>query len=436
MIMKTKSFISAIATTLALAFSNTGIAQTLPVPDNCRIVNGICYKFDNEAKTALVSTYKTRDAERGRPWEEYYDYNGHNMIIPSTVTIYGEEYTVTGFDNPIRNFMWTAVIDTIDVPSTIAEICPNLCNYADVKTVILHEGLKTIGDNAFPRQARLSEIVLPESLDSIGNEAFIACHLKTIIIPSNTKKLGFGIFKGCSALEEATLPDGIREIPLDMFARTAITSIALPSTVEAIGPSAFSETKLQSIEMPTSLREIGEYAFSGCPLSSIKFNDGLEIIAPSAFLRIQGEPMNLILPYELKEIGDMAFLYSSIKEVTIQKNVNKIGEDAFKGCPLEKVVSLIEQPRYTPLPFQAFDDNIFLYQPLYVPTGLVDEYRRVIYWNKFYDIFEMDMSPLDRVETDAKSRHTYTIDGRTTNAIEQGINVIEENGMSRIILKK
>ena len=425
----------ALAATFAMAFAYQGKSETLPVPDDCRIIDNICYKFDASNKTALVSTYVTEPAERGRPWDEYYDYDGHNLIIPSTVTINSEEYTVVGFDNPIRNFMRTAKIDKVEIPSTIEVIPKHLFKYADIQTVVLHEGLKTIGNNAFGHQPRLTEIDLPESLDSIGDEAFIGSSLKAIRLPDNAQKLGINIFSYCTSLEQVILPTGIVEIPTGMFYATAITSITLPSTIAVIGKNAFMETKLEAIELPHSLRTIEEYAFFELPLSSIIFNDELEAIGDYAFAKLNGTDIQLYLPFNLKSIGQNAFWKSPVKEVVLQKNMQSIGEEAFAECPIEKVVSLIEQPRYTPLPFQAFDDNVFLYKPLYVPTGLVEEYRRVIYWNKFYDIFEMDTSSLDRVTTGSESRY-YTIDGRELAAPENGLYIIQKDGKGQKILKK
>lgn len=173
----------------------------------------------------------------------------------------------------------------------------------------------------------------------------------------------------------------------------------------------------------------------GTSLSSIQFKEGLETIGYGAFSDLKGESLIINLPYNLKVIGQEAFKDSPVKEVMIQKNVESIGMDAFAGCPIEKVISQIEQPRYTPLPFQAFDDNVFLYKPLYVPTGLVEEYRRVIYWNKFYDIFEMDMSSLDRMTIDSESRY-FTIDGREVAVPEDGLFIKRKDGKSQKILKK
>jgi len=90
----------AIAATFALALAPQGKSETLPVPDDCRIIDDICYKFNVSTKTALVSTYKTFSAEPWSRQDRYYTYNMTNLVIPATIDIDSQEYTVVGFDNP------------------------------------------------------------------------------------------------------------------------------------------------------------------------------------------------------------------------------------------------------------------------------------------------------------------------------------------------
>ena len=414
---------------LALACVNPGNAETLPIPDDCRIIDSICYKFDSSAKTALVSSYKTKSAERGAPYELFFDYDGRNMIIPSTITIDSEEYTVVGFDNPFRNYMRETNIDTLEVPSTIEEVPADLCRLANVQHAILHEGVKTIGDRAFMREAYyreglpisnyLQDIVLPEGLDSIGNEAFRGNALKKIQLPNSVNRLGTYIFSQCPLLEEAVLPEGIRTIPICIFNGTAITSIQLPSGIETIEEGAFRGIRLTSLELPSSLKEIGRAAFQNNPqLTSISFNEDLEVIGEEAFSNC---PLLASISFDkaLKAIGQGAFANpnghnvatASFMELVLPGNLTSIGEYAFQGCPLKSIVSDIEDPRSAPLPETAFDDSVFLYKPLYVPKGSVEDYRRVIYWNKFYEIYEKNSGDIPGQEKCATPTISYS-DGK------------------------
>lgn len=414
---------------LALACVNLGTAKTLPIPDDCRIIDSICYKFVSSAKTAYVSSYKTKSAERGSAYELFFDYNGRNLIIPSTITIDSEEYTVVGFDNPFRNYMNETNIDTLEVPSTIEKVPADLCRLANVQHAILHEGVKTIGDRAFMRLSYYSEgqpinyylqdIVLPEGLDSIGDEAFRGNALKKIHLPNSVNRLGICIFSECPLLEEAVLPEGLLSIPICMFNGTAITSIQLPSGLETIEEGAFCGTRLTSIELPSSLKEIGRAAFkNNSQLTSISFNEGLEVIGEEAFSNCP-QLASISFDKALKAIGQGAFANpnghnvatESFMELVLPGNLTSIGEHAFQGCPLKSIVSDIEDPRSAPLPETAFDDSVFLYKPLYVPKGSVEDYRRTIYWNKFYEINEKDSGDIPGQEKCATPTISYS-DGK------------------------
>lgn len=73
-------------------------------------------------------------------------------------------------------------------------------------------------------------------------------------------------FKGCAALTEVKLPEGVETVPAECFSGcTALTKVTLPSTITKIGILAFGGCeKLKEINLPESLKEIGLYAFKGC----------------------------------------------------------------------------------------------------------------------------------------------------------------------------
>ena len=84
-----------------------------------------------------------------------------------------------------------------------------LNNYDRIKTVKLPDTLKTIGWGAFDNCHKLEKINIPESVTSIGDEAFSYTKLKKIIIPGSVKKLGYGTFSDCDFLESVTLKNGV-----------------------------------------------------------------------------------------------------------------------------------------------------------------------------------------------------------------------------------
>lgn len=132
-------------------------------------------------------------------------------------------------------------------------------------------------------------------------------------------------------IKSVTFPGTIKDIPSYVFnGMPSLESVVLEEGVKYISNYAFSECKnLSSVKMPNSILTIDSGAFSGCSgLSNIKFGSNLEIIGDSAFLNCKSI-IDPILPDSLKTIGSYAFSSCSFKSVTVGKNIEQIGENAF-----------------------------------------------------------------------------------------------------------
>lgn len=87
----------------------------------------------------------------------------------------------------------------------------------------------------------------------------------------------------------------------------------------------------------------------------------------------------------MKRIGDSAFRdCTSLTSITIPNNVTSIGESAFAGCDLPKVISKIENPFI--INTNTFSDKTFSNATLYVPAGTIYKYKAKDGWNSFVHI--------------------------------------------------
>lgn len=121
----------------------------------------------------------------------------------------------------------------------------------------------SIGDKAF-MNTNVSEVILPDTLKIILNQAFYGCiNLKKIEFPDTMLFLGEECFSN-SGLETVVLPDSLYEIPGLCFAHCkSLNKVKLGNNIQNIGISAFSGCiKLDKILLPNSVKKIQSYCFS------------------------------------------------------------------------------------------------------------------------------------------------------------------------------
>ena len=113
-----------------------------------------------------------------------------------------------------------------------------------IHSVVVDEGVTTIGKYAFSYCTNLVSVSLPSSLTSIGDYAFSPCSkLPTINFPDGIKSIGEFAFNDCDAL----------------------TTLVLTASLESLGEFAFySCNNLTTVELPASLKNIGDYVFQEC----------------------------------------------------------------------------------------------------------------------------------------------------------------------------
>ena len=225
-----------------------------------------------------------------------------------------------------------------------------------VRSVVVKQGVTSIGDWAFYGCSSLTSITIPNSVTSIGNGAFLNCiSLTSITIPNSATSIGESAFSGCSSLTGITIPDGVTSIGrFAFYGCSSLTSITIPDGVTSIGIYAFYGcSSLTSITIPDGVTSIGNWAFSHCSsLTSITISDGVTSIGYSAFSGCRGLT-SITLPDSVTSIGESAFSgCSSLTCITLPDSVTSIGESAFSGC--SSLTSITIPDGVTSIGYRAF----------------------------------------------------------------------------------
>ena len=115
--------------------------------------------------------------------------------------------------------------------------------------------------------AATGEIIIPNSVKSIGNSAFEGCSgLTSVTIPNSVTSIEYSAFYGCSGLTSVTIPNSVTSIGHSAFEGcSGLTSVTIPNNVTSIGDWTFSDCGgLTSVTIPNNVTSIGEYAFGRC----------------------------------------------------------------------------------------------------------------------------------------------------------------------------
>ena len=111
----------------------------------------------------------------------------------------------------------------------------------EIRSLKLPNSLKKIGRSAFKNCASVTDIVIPNSCDTILDEAFAYCSsLRTVKLPSSLKTIGPRSFENCNSLVSVTIPNGCKEIQDEAFSRcVSLQTVQIPASVKDIGTNMY-----------------------------------------------------------------------------------------------------------------------------------------------------------------------------------------------------
>ncbi len=182
----------------------------------------------------------------------------HKVVLPEGLTTMGDEAFRYSF------------VEEINLPSTMRKVGKNAFSYSHVKELIMPENMTDFYGGAydgycFSYMYWLEKLVLPKNLTRIPNNTFYwGAYITEAVMPEKLQTIGEAAFYTCHRMQ-TTLPEGLKTIEKYAFYNCAAINSPLPSTLTTIGEEAFGYARgYKSLVIPQSVTSIGQYAFANC----------------------------------------------------------------------------------------------------------------------------------------------------------------------------
>jgi hypothetical protein len=199
--------------------------------------------------------------------------------------------------------------------------------------------------NLYINGQEVKDLVIPNSVTSIGSRAFYNCYgLTSVTIPNSVTSIGEYSFYGCSGLTSVHINDIAAWCNIE-FATVEFNPLVYAHHLFLNGQ------EVKDLIIPNTVTSIGEYTFSGC---------------------------------------------IDLTSVTIPSSVTNIGSSAFQDCPLQTIINYGDND----IAANTFSQATEQHAQLYVPEGTIWDYIYNTRWTLFYHIKEF-ASNADDIRNDA-----------------------------------
>lgn len=237
----------------------------------------------------------------------------------------------------IENGVLTGLADPslvrVVLPAEVKSIASRAFFNSNIESIVLNEGLESIGLQAFSGSSKLASVVFPASLKEIGAHAFEDCVALNEINLSKTslQEIGSSAFRE-AGIKKVSLPVSLKKIAAQAFFQTHLEKVVFPEGLQEIGNEAFREIEsLKSVTFPHNIQRIGYQAFQACKqLKEILYVGKMEsancIVEIGAFQDCMSLS-SFSFPQSLSEIEGWTFIgCENLRKIILPGSVKKIGE--------------------------------------------------------------------------------------------------------------
>lgn len=246
---------------------------------------GMFYDTNN---CPIIVPAESIDAYINAPyWSEY-----ANRIKPSNVIIFADEYLkyklVEAFDsNDDGELSFTEAASVTDCRKFKSAFNEET-SFSSFDEFQYFTGLSNLSIKGMFKGWSITSIILPNSITEMSGEyIFTDCkNLSSVVLSEGLKTIGYNAFQGCTQLSSVRIPESVTTIKSTAFSGSGLTSITIPNTISSIEDNVFNScTNLSTISLPENLLSIGFRSFYHCEsLRSIIIGEAITFVGQESFL--------------------------------------------------------------------------------------------------------------------------------------------------------
>lgn len=290
----------------------------------------------------------------GVTWKYEPELNSYGQDEGGTLTISGngamEDYDTTA-ETPWSD-LW--LISKVNIENGVTKVGNfSFWGRGRITNVVLPNTITSIGESAF-RGCRLIEIEIPGSVTNVGDYAFYSCKdLSNVKIHNGVRSLGASAFYNCSKLTQITIPASvIRGAETAFHGCSNLVNIDVdPNNTEYVSQDGallnkeknkllFCPSGKSSYNIPTSVTTIENVAFADGQLTSITIPANVTTLGDGAFKNCN-QIKSITIPSSVTTLGDSVFAgCKQLKSITIPNSVTRVGRDIFSGCTALQTATL------------------------------------------------------------------------------------------------
>lgn len=308
------------------------------------------------------------------------DIGGYISVDSWTTVIRDGENPNINFKDPeakqycINN--WDANGDlelSLDEVNTITSLPRCNEDIESFRELLLFSSLKDVEDEAFAGCAKLQDILLPSSLERVGDFSFANTNITGISLPQSVASIGNGAFAGCTKLISFS---------------GAYASLDGKLLVDDTKLMAYAPAGLTTFEVPQNITDIQPGTFSGGVLSSFKGKyasyNGDSLIVDGTLVAILPKVSKYTVTTTVQTVAPHVFKYSDVTDISFPKSVANFRANAIDGQNIRNLFFSSTTPATLEKGAFVLNDNV----SIYVPAESKELYLQATDWQEYISLIK------------------------------------------------